>query len=146
MRISNRVVLLLVGTFFVVALAANLPFQQVALDVLGAVVVLIVAFAFFAFGWIGGGDAKLASATMLWVGLGLALPYLVYAALLGGGLTLAILAIRRWPLPAWLSRIRWIDRLHDAKSGVPYGIALAASGLLVYSDTIIFQRLLGAGQ
>ena len=143
MRISNRVVMLLIAAFFVVAIVANVPIEQVAVDIIGAVAVLVIAFIFFAFGWIGGGDAKLASATMLWVGVGLALPYLVYAAMLGGALTLAILAIRRWPLPAGLQRIGWIDRLHNSKSGVPYGIALAASGLLVYSDTLIFQRLLG---
>ena len=43
--------------------------------------VLVGAFAFFSFGWIGGGDAKLAAATSLWLGFGLTLPYLVYAAL-----------------------------------------------------------------
>ena len=33
-----------------------------------AAIVLVIAFAFFAFGWIGGGDAKLAAATTLWIG------------------------------------------------------------------------------
>ena len=51
--------------------------------------------------------------------------------------------MRRWPLPEALGRIKWIDRLHDSKGGIPYGIALAAAGLLVYSDTTIYQRLLG---
>jgi prepilin peptidase CpaA len=73
----------------------------------------------------------------------LLLPYLVYAALLGGGLTLLILAIRRYPLPTLLARFRWIDRLHDNKSGVPYGIALAIAGLLVYSESTVFIRFIG---
>jgi prepilin peptidase CpaA len=51
-----------------------------------------------------------------------------------------ILAIRRWPLPDVLQRIKWIDRLHDHKQGVPYGIALAAAGLLVYPNTAIFRH------
>jgi prepilin peptidase CpaA len=143
MRISNRVVLVLIASFFVVALMVGLPLQDIGMALLAAAVVLVFAFAFFAFGWIGGGDAKLVAATTLWLGFGLTLPYLVYAALLGGGLTLAILAVRRWPLPEGLSRIRWIDRLHDSKGGIPYGIALAAAGLLVYSDTSIYQRLIG---
>ena len=79
----------------------------------------------------------------LWVGFGLMLPYLIYAALLGGGLTLLILAIRRYPLPAGLQRHKWIDRLHDTKSGVPYGITLAIAGLLVYPETAIFTRFIG---
>jgi prepilin peptidase CpaA len=71
------------------------------------------------------------------------LPYLVYAALLGGGLTLLILAVRRYPLPAWLARHKWIDRLHDNKSGVPYGITLAIAALLVYPETAIFAHFIG---
>ena len=141
MRISNRLMLVLVLGFFVLAVAVNLPMQQVAAHAGSALIVLVVGFIFFALGWIGGGDAKLAAATTLWIGFGEMLPYLVYAALLGGALTLGVLAIRRWPLPALLARIAWIDRLHDAKSGVPYGIALAISGILVYSDTTIFQHL-----
>ena len=143
MRISNRVVLLLVGGFFLVAFGAHLPLESIGMHLLGAAIVLVFAFAFFAFGWIGGGDAKLAAATTLWLGFAMTLPYLVYAALLGGALTFGILAIRRWPLPEALGKVKWIDRLHDNKAGVPYGIALAASGLMVYSDSVIFQRLVG---
>jgi prepilin peptidase CpaA len=44
-------------------------------------------------------------------------------------------------LPAPLIGVQWIGRLHDAKSGIPYGIALAIAGMLVYSDTAVFQRL-----
>lgn len=142
MRISNRLVAVLVIGFFVLAFAAQLPLEQIAVHVGLAVLVLAIGFTFFAFGWIGGGDAKLAAATTLWVGLGVMLPYLVYSALLGGALTLALLALRRWPLPQLLARVEWIDRLHNAKAGVPYGIALAIAGILVYSDTVIFQKLI----
>jgi prepilin peptidase CpaA len=104
--------------------------------------VLAVAFTFFALNWIGGGDAKLVSASALWIGLGLLLQYLIYVALLGGALTLIILALRRYPLPARLARHAWIDKLHNPKTGVPYGIALAISAILVYPQTAIFERLL----
>lgn len=141
MRISNRLVLLLVAVFCVVALAVELPLQQFALHVLCAMLVLVVGFTFFALGWMGGGDAKLAAATTLWLGFGLALPYLVYTALLGGALTLLILALRRLPLMPLIARFRWIERLHDRKSGIPYGVAMALAGLLVYSQSAIFVRL-----
>jgi prepilin peptidase CpaA len=142
MRISNGLVLAVTLLFFAVAIWVQMPLEQLALHVGIACIVLVVGFAFFAFGWIGGGDAKLAAATVLWVGLGQLLPYLVYAALLGGALTLSLLAIRRWPLPVALAQVKWIDRLHDPKSGVPYGVALAASAILVYSRTDIFQHLI----
>ncbi|MFN4210286.1 MAG: prepilin peptidase [Devosia sp.] len=141
MRISNKLVLLLVVGFCVVAISINLPLQQFAMHVTCALVVLAVGFVLFALRWIGGGDAKLAAATTLWLGFGLTLPYLVYAALLGGVLTLLILALRNVPLTPFLARFRWLERLHDRKSGVPYGIALALAGLLTYTNSTICERL-----
>jgi prepilin peptidase CpaA len=141
MRISNTLVLLVVVGFFAAAMVAQMPFDGVLSHLLAGVGVLVVGFCFFALGWIGGGDAKLAAAAALWIGTGGLLPYLVYAALLGGALTLAILALRRWPLPGALARLDWLDRLHDAKSGVPYGIALAAAAILTYSRTELFELL-----
>ena len=143
MRIANWLVLTLAGAWLVLALIAQMSWIEMVINLAAAGGVLIVAFTFFAFGWIGGGDAKLVSVTSLWVGLGFMLPYLLYAALLGGGLTLLILAIRRYPLPMQLARIKWIDRLHDTRSGVPYGIALAIAGMLVYPETPLFAHFLG---
>src|SRR5690606_34478022 len=123
------------------ALLVELPLQQFAMHVLCAVVVLVVAFALFALGWVGGGDAKLAAATTLWLGFGLALPYLLYTALLGGALTLAILILRRVPPAPFIARFGWLARLHDSKQGVPYGVAMAFAGLITYSNSVIFERL-----
>lgn len=141
MRISNKLVLLLVSGFFIVAIAIDMPLQQLALHVSCALVVLVAGFAFFAMRWIGGGDAKLAAATTLWLGFGLALPYLVYSAVLGGVLTLLILSLRRIPLTPFIARYRWIERLHDRKSGVPYGVAMAIAGMMTYTNSAIFERL-----
>jgi prepilin peptidase CpaA len=142
MRIANWLVLLVAAGFFALAFAAHLSLSDIGMNLAAAAIVLSISFAFFAFGWIGGGDAKLVSATSLWVGFGLLLPYLIYAALLGGALTLLILAARRYPLAPWLRQFKWIDRLHDNKSGVPYGITLAVAGLLVYPETLLFQHYL----
>jgi prepilin peptidase CpaA len=143
MRISNRLVLILVVGFFIIALVIRLPIDQLGLHVACATLVLIVAFSFFSFGWIGGGDAKLMAATTLWLGFGMMLPYIVYASILGGALTIALLSVRKFPLPLMLTRVGWIARLHDKNNGVPYGIALAAAGLLTYSDTTIFHAFAG---
>lgn len=141
MRISNRLVLLLAAGFVVLALITQMPLEQFAMHLLCSLVVLAVAFGMFAMRWIGGGDAKLAAATTLWLGFGLTLPYLVYAAVLGGFLTLAILALRQVPINPAITAIGWLSRLHDPKQGVPYGIALAIAGLLTYTNTAIFERL-----
>ena len=108
MRISNRVVLLLVAIFCAVAVGIGMPLDEFGLHVACATIVLIVAFAMFAFGWIGGGDAKLAAATTFWLGFGVTLPYLLYASLIGGAMTLGLLMVRRWPLPVFLVKIDWV--------------------------------------
>ena len=101
---------------------------------------LVVAFGFFARGWIGGGDAKLAAATALWFGFDHLLDYLIYASLFGGVLTLVLIQFRTLPLPAALARQAWIMRLHESDGGVPYGIALAAAALVVYPKTGWMRR------
>src|ERR1700674_5223480 len=68
MTISNRLSLALCAAFFLVAAAVGMPLADIGRHVLASLVVLAVAFAFFARGWIGGGDAKLAAATALWLG------------------------------------------------------------------------------
>jgi len=141
MRISNGLVLALVAAFALAALAAGMPLATVGLHLAAAAVVLGAAFAMFALGWIGGGDAKLAAATALWLGFPSLVPYLIYGALLGGALTLLILLARRWPLPVPLMGVRWVGHLHDARTGIPYGIALAGAALLVYPQSVLFALL-----
>ena len=88
MTLPNRLALALAVCFFVVAPLAGLGWSDVGLHVAFALAALVVTFALFSFGWIGGGDAKLAAATTLWLGFGTTLPYLAYMALLGGVLTI----------------------------------------------------------
>jgi prepilin peptidase CpaA len=88
-------------------------------------------------------DAKLFAATTLWLGHEVLLTYGVITALIGGALTLGLLFWRGVPLPATLTSQGWLVRLHSAKEGVPYGIALAAAGLLVYPQTPFMAALGG---
>ena len=96
---------------------------------------LTVAFACFAMGWVGGGDAKVAAAAALWFGFGHLLGYLVYASLFGGALTLLLLQFRQWPLPYPFAGQAWLLKLHAKESGIPYGIALAIGALVIYPET-----------
>ena len=143
MTVPNWISLFLVAGFAVLAPLVGVGWSDAGLHVVLAAAALVVTFAMFSFGWIGGGDAKLFAATCLWLGPEAILLYSLYAALIGGVLTLAILALRNLPLPALLSSQGWLMRLHSPKEGVPYGIALAAAGLLVYPDTP-FMAALGA--
>jgi len=135
MTISNRVSLILVGGFLALAFATGMGATDMLWHIGAAAVVLVVAFGFFIQGWIGGGDAKLAAATALWLGFDHLLPYLLYASLFGGALTLLLLQFRMAPLPRMLARQEWLQRLHRKDGGVPYGIALAVAALAVYPET-----------
>lgn len=134
MTISNRLSLALAAGFFLLTLITGMSLHAFALHLAAAAVVLVIAFVFFAKGWIGGGDAKLAAAIALWLGFSHLPEFLVYASLCGGALTLLTIQFRLLPLPAALRR-PWILRLHEKGAGVPYGIALAAAALLVYPQT-----------
>ncbi len=135
MTIANRVSLVLIGGFVLLAGLVGLSAAEMLSHVGAAAAVLAVAFTCFACGWIGGGDAKLAATTALWLGFGHLFDYLVYASLLGGALTLLIVQFRHLPLPQVLVGRDWAERLHRQGGGVPYGIALAAAALLIYPQT-----------
>jgi len=135
MTIANRVSLLLAGGFVVLALLTGMSGTEILWHAAAGATVLTVAFVCFACGWIGGGDAKLAAATALWMGFGCLADYLLYASLLGGALTVLLLQFRRVPLPRAFVGSEWVERLHRRGGGVPYGIALAAAALLVYPHT-----------
>jgi prepilin peptidase CpaA len=135
MTISNRVTLILLAGFFALALVTGMSQQELLSHIGAGLAVLAVTFVFYARGWIGGGDAKLAAVTALWFGFDQLLVYALYASLLGGVLTIAMLRFRLAPLPEVLARQEWLMRLHQRDSGVPYGIALAAAALLIYPET-----------
>jgi prepilin peptidase CpaA len=135
MTISNRVSLILVGGFAALAPIAGMGIAEILSHVTAAAMMLALSFFCFARGWIGGGDAKLAAATTLWLGFEHLVPYLIYASLIGGVLTLLLVQLRMAPLPAVLAGQDWIRRLHRKDAGVPYGIALAAAALVVYPET-----------
>jgi prepilin peptidase CpaA len=141
MTISNRISLLLVAGFCVLAIVVGMDVREIGYHFLAGALVLVVSFGFYARGWIGGGDAKLAAATALWFGFEWLLPYLLWASIFGGVLTFAILKFRQYPLPAVLNGQAWVDRLHQKDAGVPYGIALAASALLIYPYTVWMKAL-----
>ena len=141
MTISNKVALALTAGFLLLASAAGMEIGQIGMHAAAGVAVLAVTFCLFACGWIGGGDAKLAAATALWLGFDQLLPYLFVASLLGGALTLLVLQFRLFPLPIALQGASWAERLHRKDAGVPYGIALAAAALIVYPQTVWMQPL-----
>ena len=135
MKIRNSLVLALILGYAVLAPLAGIPLHEIALNVALAAGVLLVGITLFSLGWIGGGDAKLAAATVLWLGAAHLLPYVVYTALIGAVLTIAVLVFRWADLPASWRSAEWVTRLHSPQAGVPYGAAMAPAALLVFPHT-----------
>ena len=99
MTIANRVSVVLVAAFAIVAPLTGMDWASYGWHFAAAGMVLAVTFLMFAIGGMGGGDAKLMAATALWMGFNLnLLGYLVTSAFFGGLLTLAILSYRKSPL------------------------------------------------
>jgi prepilin peptidase CpaA len=140
MKIPNRLSAALAIGYFAVALVLRVPVHEIAMHALCGAAMLIFTFGMFNLGWIGGGDAKLAAATALWLGWTPLADYGLASALTGGALTLAILMARRLTLPPFLASHAWIARLHDAKTGIPYGIALALGGMIAYPETQLWLQ------
>jgi len=141
MTIPNRVSLVLIAAYLLLALYLRLPLATVRLHVSCGLAMLALTFTMFQMGWIGGGDAKLAAATALWVGWPALFEYGLAASLIGGALTIAILALRHYELPEKLLSVGFIAKLAEKNGGVPYGIALALAGLMIYPHTGVWTGL-----
>lgn len=134
MTIPNRVSLGLAGAFFLAAPLMGLSLADIGLHLGAGLLVLAASIALFAVGGFGGGDAKLLSAAALWIGFDQLLPFLLYVTVFGGVLALAILYYRRIPVLG-IRAPDWAMNLHKRGSGIPYGIAITASALLVFPLT-----------
>lgn len=135
MRIPNRVISVLLASYIVAVPILGLTLS----DVLWALAAAAAVFAFglisFCCHWMGGGDVKLLTIAGLWLGAANVVPFIFYTSMFGAMLTLLILIFRQAPLPvAWRGR-DWLERLHRRDAGVPYGVAIAAAGVLVYLRT-----------
>lgn len=126
-RLPNLAVALFAALYFIGAVLARGPQGGLAAHVLTGAVALVAGALMFRFGWLGGGDAKLAAAIFLWSGpvhAGQTFFIVSVAGLILGLIVIAAgrLARRRVRLQ---QRLQWLAPAR----GVPYGIALAAGGL-----------------
>ena len=143
MTIPNRLSILLIASFLAIAPFAGLGLSDFALHLGAGGAVFAVCFALFAFGIMGGGDAKILTASAIWFGFNDSLfTYLIYVSIFGGLLSLIILAMRSQhnlilaygiPMPETM--------LHKKK--VPYGIAIGAAAFMAYPSAPLVQSALG---
>ncbi|MGB3456489.1 MAG: prepilin peptidase [Litorimonas sp.] len=142
MKIPNQISLLLLAGFFV-----TLPLTWQGVEVLGehmlvGLVFFVAGFAMFAFGWIGGGDAKLMAAVSIWFGWGDVSDFIFYTTLFGAALGIFLLLGDKMA-PIRLRTSEAGMRLFQGGKDMPYGIALAAGGLFVWPTSAIGSALAG---
>lgn len=136
MTIPNWIVAGLVAGFALAAAVAGLPAGLIGLHLLAGGALLALGFGLFAAGWLGGGDAKLLAAVALWLGPYETPLFVLFTTLVGGGIVLLMLALRRIPLPVTLATQPWMQQLTSPKAAVPYGVAIAAAGIFVFARGI----------
>lgn len=141
MEVSDRLVMLLLAGYLVLAPAAGWSFEEMAWSVGAALLVFFASVAFFSLGWMGGGDGKLATVGALWLGAENTLAFVVVTAFMGGLCALVVLGMRRLRLPgAWLDK-PWLARLRKPEAGIPYAVAIGSAGLILLANTPWAARL-----
>ena len=142
MKIPNLVSLAMAAGFFL-----TLPLTWQGLPAFGehmmvGTIFFLAGFAMFAFGWLGGGDAKLMAAISLWFGWADALPFILATTLFGAalGITL-ILGGRIMPIRLRTSVVGM--KLFQGGKDMPYGLALAAGALYIWPSSQIGAALIG---
>lgn len=140
--ISNRLTAATALAFVPAALLSGLPLPVLGLSVLIGLAALAAGIGMFAFGWIGGGDAKLFAACALWMGASGLAPFLTWTAITGGLLALILLQLRRQqPRLAALPAPPWALRLMQPGENVPYGVAIAIGALVGFPASALVHAL-----
>lgn len=125
------------GTNAAIALLAPLwwwanglsPWPEMAAQLLVAAIIFALFVGAFAAGWMGGGDVKMIGALALWLSPAALLQMLMTMSLIGGGLTVLMIAERRLRPATGPDEPRPVE--------VPYGIAIAAAGLLCLREPLL---------
>lgn len=141
MTIANRVSILLIVFFAVLAPAIGLGLGAIGLHLAAGFLVFAAGYFCFAMGWMGGGDVKFGAAVALWLGWSNLAEFAILFSLFGGGLTLLILVVSKYLEPLPILQVGFLAQFGERKT-VPYGIALAAAALVVYPASPFMRALL----
>ncbi len=142
MTIPNRVSAILLGTFVLVAPMVGLGLPAIGMHLAAGLIVFAVCFTLFALNIMGGGDAKLLTASAVWFGLNASLmEFLIYVSFFGGLVTLLILMMRKQENAILASGLP-VPHLLFTANKIPYGVAIGLGGFLAYPSSPLMMAAL----
>lgn len=123
-------------------LFAGMPMEVFAWHVIAGLAAFAGGFILFSANIIGGGDAKMLAACAVWVGWDLLVEFAFVTAFAGGAL---VIAIKLWVFFADhkdKKGMEWASNFLSKKPQLPYGIAIAAGGVIVFPASWWIQQVL----
>jgi len=142
MTIPNRLSVVLIVSFVAIAPFAGLSWTDFLGHITAGAAVFAFCFALFAFNIMGGGDAKILTASAIWFGLSQSLvTYLAYVSALGGVLAVLILTLRAHHDIIMASRIPLPSTILQPKK-LPYGLAIGAAAFLAFPTSPLVEHAL----
>jgi prepilin peptidase CpaA len=142
MTIPNRVSAILLGAFILIGPAAGLNLPMIGTHLAAGLIVFAACFALFALNIMGGGDAKLLTASAVWFGLNSSLmEFLVYVSFFGGVLTILILMLRKQENTILAAGLP-VPHLLFTANKIPYGIAIGFGGFLAFPSSPLMMAAL----
>lgn len=134
-RIPNWLTGLIALLFFPMAAMTGLGGEAIMWHLITGLGVLACGFGLFAFGFIGGGDAKLLAATALWFGWPVSMVFLIYTSLAGGVLAIIYSIYRTFRIESEVRAISWLKRWTSFEPNLPYGLAIAVGTILAFPQS-----------
>jgi|AntRauTorcE11897_2_1112592.scaffolds.fasta_scaffold01746_3 prepilin peptidase CpaA len=126
LTIPNQVPVFIIGVFAVALLWAPDSFAPISAHFFSALILFIVTFFMFVFNVMGAGDSKLLAALGFWIPLNELPEFILWMTVSGALLGIFALYIKKsGHLKSQTMQSRWIADLHEGKSAVPYGVAIA---------------------
>jgi prepilin peptidase CpaA len=129
--IPHAAIAAIVLVYAVYALAGHADWVS---GLISAGILLVAGFMLFYFHVMGGGDAKLIAGMGLWVGLHHIVAFILYTAIIGGVVTLAVLVIHRF-------KVRNSGSVVHAAPTVPYGVAIALGGAIAAWQAFLTEAI-----
>ena len=141
LTIPNWISLALLAVFPVLAFVAGLGWHELAWHAAIALAALVMGVAAFASGIVGGGDAKLFAALALYMGpLGIA-AYVFDVAIAGGVVAMIFVLLHQPRVEEWTRRSPVLALIVSRGMAIPYGVAIAAGGLIAFPASHLFALI-----